>query len=352
MSIKKNKHHLGSPGKKESYEGGGMTDEHAVNVAQTPRADPRAVPYSAGLTHAALLYRGGGDDFGELGTLLRRATGPDSPLHVAVPDQTMELVSEFWRRPPSGSRLVDMADLGRNPARIIAAGQSFGDQHPGEHVYCVWEPAWPTRSRAELREVARHEALCNLAFRGWPMTVFCLYDTKRLSDEVIADAELTHPVLISAGERYANPSYLGAGQFPPGSDEPLPPPAGDAMSVAFDGQLGPVRDFSADRARAAGLEGSRLNDLILAVSELAANALGHAGGGGVIRSWCTSGELLCQVEDRGYITDPLAGRYRKPADAPGGHGLWLVNRVCDLVERRSSPGRTVTRLHMRRPAAR
>jgi anti-sigma regulatory factor (Ser/Thr protein kinase) len=332
--------------------GGDMTDECAVDVAQNPTADERAVRRSAGLTHAALLYRGGGDDFGELGTLLRCAAGPDAPLHVAVPDQTMELISEFWRRPPSGSRLVDMAELGRNPARIIAAGQSFGDQHPGEHVYCVWEPAWPTRSPAELREVARHEALCNLAFSGWPMTVFCLYDTKRLSDEVIANAQLTHPVLISAGERRASGAYLGAGQFPPGSDEPLPPHSVDADSVAFDGQLGPVRDFSADSGRAAGLEGGRLDDLVLAVSELAANALGHAAGGGVIRSWRTGGELLCQVEDHGYIADPLAGRYRKPADAPGGHGLWLVNRVCDLVERRSSPGGTVTRLHMRQPATR
>jgi anti-sigma regulatory factor (Ser/Thr protein kinase) len=332
--------------------GGDMTDERAVNVAQTPAADQRAAPESAGFTHAALLYRGGGDDFGELGTLLRRAASADAPLHAAVPDQTMELIREFWRRPPGGSRLVDMAELGRNPARIIAAGQSFGDQHPGERVHCVWEPAWPTRSPAELREVARHEALCNLAFSGLPMSVFCLYDTKRLSEDVIANAELTHPVLISAGERHANPSYLGAGRFPPGCDEPLPPPGADAMSVTFDGQLGPVREFSTDRGRAAGLEGGRLNDLVLAVSELAANALGHADDGGVIRSWSTSRELLCQVEDQGYIADPLAGRYRKPADAQGGHGLWLVNRVCDLVERRSSPRGTVTRLHMRRPASR
>jgi anti-sigma regulatory factor (Ser/Thr protein kinase) len=288
---------------------------------------------------------------GELGTILSRMDAPEEALHVAVPDQTMELISEFWRRPPRGSRLVDMAELGRNPARIISAGHSFEDQHPGEHVCCVWEPAWPTRSHAELREVARHEALCNLAFGGRPMTIFCLYNTQRLSDDVITNAELTHPVVISAGARHANPSYLGAGKFPPGCDEPLPPPTEGASSVAFDGQLGPVRAFSADRAKAAGLDGRRLSDLVLAVSEIAANALGHTAGGGIIRSWCTRKEILCQVEDRGYIADPLAGRYRKPADAQGGHGLWLVNRICDLVERRSSPAGTTTRLHMRRPAS-
>ena len=329
--------------------GRGMTGERSVDVARTPSAEGEATALAAGLTHAALLYRGG-DDLGELAALLRRAVGTNAPLHVAVPDETMQLISEFWQRPPGGSRLVDMTELGRNPARIISAGQSFEDQHPGQHSYCVWEPAWPARSAAELREVARHEALCNLAFGGRPMTIFCLYDTRRLNDAVIANAELTHPVLISAGARHANPSYLGAGKFPPGCDEPLPPPGGDASSVNFHGQLGPVREFSADRARAAGLEGGRLDDLVLAVSEIAANALGYAGGGGVIRSWCTSKEILCQVEDHGYIADPLAGRYRKPADAQGGHGLWLVNRVCDLVERRSTPAGTITRLHMRRRA--
>jgi hypothetical protein len=30
----------------------------------------------------------------------------------------------------------------------------------------------------------------------------------------------------------------------------------------------------------------------------------------------------------------------------GGHGLWLVNQVCDLVEMRSDDSGTTIRLHM------
>jgi len=59
-----------------------------------------------------------------------------------------------------------------------------------------------------------------------------------------------------------------------------PPPADDAASVEFDGHLGPVREFSADQGRAAGLDPRRVTDLVIAVSEIAANALGHAGGAG------------------------------------------------------------------------
>lgn len=328
-----------------------MTGERAVHVAQSPVAGGDGHRPASAFTHAILLYRSGEDDLGEVAEILHRAAEAGCLLHLAVPPQTMRLIVGH-RRLQAGSRLIDMTELGRNPARIISAGQAFGEQHAGEHVFCVWEPAWPSRSLAELREVARHEALCNVAFGGLPMTIFCLYDMTRLSEAVIADAELTHPMLISAGQQRANRSYLGPGRFPPGCDEPLPPtPTTHATSVFLDGQLGPVREFSASQGQAAGLDRARVDDLVLAVSEIAANALGHAGGGGVVRSWCTSDEILCQVEDHGYIADPLAGRYRRPADAQGGHGLWLVNRVCDLVERRSSPAGTVTRLHMRRPAA-
>ena len=324
----------------------------AADVARAPAAHREPLPDVAGLTHLVLMYDGCGQDLGWAMALLRQAAGSQAPLQIAVPGATMRLVREALRPMPRTAFLADMTDLGRNPARLIPAAQAFGDEHAGEHVYCLWEPVWPARSAAELREVTRHEALCNLAFSGREMTIVCLYDTSRLPPEVISDAERTHPMVVSSGRERASTSYLGPGQFPAGCDDPFPPPAEDAAFVIFDGHLGPVREFSAGQARAAGLESARARDLVLAVSELAANAIGHAGGGGVIRAWRTTQELLCQVEDHGHIADPLAGRRRQPADAPGGHGLWLVNRMCDLVERRTGQAGTITRLHMRLRAPR
>jgi len=331
-----------------------MTADSPADVIQAraahngdPRRAVRAVR-AVGFSHAAMLYHGDDPEFGLPAAILPRGAHAASALQVAVPGETMRLIGAALRWTPGNSRLVDMTELGRNPARIIAAGQSFADEHAGQHVLCIWEPTWPLRSPAELREVARHEALCNLAFGGRPMSIICLYDATRLADSVISDAELTHPVVISSGRLHASGSYLGPGRFPPRCDEPLPPPADDAASVHFGGHLGVVREFSADQGRAAGLDAARVTDLVIAVSEIAANALGHAGGAGVVRSWCTSEEILCQIEDDGHITDPLAGRRRLPADAAGGHGLWLANRLCDLVERRTGPAGTITRLHMRR----
>jgi len=61
--------------------------------------------------------------------------------------------------------------------------------------------------------------------------------------------------------------------------------------------------------------------------------------------WHTGEEILCQIRDQGWITDPLAGRTRRPPDERG-HGLWVVNQVCDLVEQRTGPAGTTIRMHM------
>jgi hypothetical protein len=39
-----------------------------------------------------------------------------------------------------------------------------------------------------------------------------------------------------------------------------------------------------------------------------------------------------------------------PSDGlPGGKGLWVVNQLCDLVQARTGPAGTTTRLHMSLP---
>jgi anti-sigma regulatory factor (Ser/Thr protein kinase) len=298
--------------------------------------------FNGGFSHSALLYRDYDEYVSGLVRFAEAAAETGAPLQAVLPDGRLDTLAEL----PSCATLADMIDLGRNPARLIEAGQSFVDSHLGKHVCCVWEPVWPGRSSAELCEVARHEALSNLAFNGQPVTLLCLYDASTLSAELLRDVELTHPAVILGRQRLTSAGYLGAGRVPPRCDAPLPPPPPDAETLAFTENLGEVREITARHAEAAGLSVGRVHDLRLAVSEVAANALGYARGG-VLRVWHRVGEVVCQIEDAGYIADLLAGRRRRPADEPGGHGLWLVNRVCDLVERRTGPTGTMTRLHMR-----
>ena len=106
-------------------------------------------------------------------------------------------------------------------------------------------------------------------------------------------------------------------------------------------------------ARRTSLAAERVADLVLAVNEIAANTLGHTSSGGTLQVWHDAAEILCQVQDHGWISDPLAGRVKRPPDGRG-HGLFLVNQLCDLVELRTGQAGTTARMHMglgdRRPA--
>jgi anti-sigma regulatory factor (Ser/Thr protein kinase) len=130
----------------------------------------------------------------------------------------------------------------------------------------------------------------------------------------------------------------------PGTGDPL-----RDMAYTYTTDLAAVRAVVYRYAKQAGLPEQRALDLVLAVSEVAANTVRHAQSPGSLKIWYDSDEIVCQVQDEGVIQDPLAGQ-RKPAmDAMGGHGLWIVHQVCDDVDISSDEDGTTIRLHMKLP---
>jgi anti-sigma regulatory factor (Ser/Thr protein kinase) len=136
----------------------------------------------------------------------------------------------------------------------------------------------------------------------------------------------------------------------PDGDTALPA-SDDPMSYAYTTDLAAIRAVVHRYAIQAGLTEARAIDLTLAVSEVAANTVKHAKSPGSLKIWYDTKEIVCQIHDEGIITDPLAGRRQPSLDAQGGHGLWIVNQVCDQVEMRSDKTGTTIRLHMNLPAA-
>lgn len=119
-----------------------------------------------------------------------------------------------------------------------------------------------------------------------------------------------------------------------------------AVRMTFTTDLASVRALVQGYARKAGLGEARVVELVLAVSEIAANTVRHAKSAGALEIWHDAGEIICQLRDKGHISDPLAGTRPPEAEALGGHGLWLVNQVCDQVEIQSGTDGTTIRLHM------
>jgi anti-sigma regulatory factor (Ser/Thr protein kinase) len=300
-----------------------------------------------GLRHLALFYEDQAEYRARILDFARAGLARGEPTLIAVPGGETRLLDGRADVMPQGLRCREMADLGRNPARIIPELRAFLDQHPGQHVRFVGEPIWPGRSPAEIREATRHEALLNLAFGRARVTILCPYDRARLGSSAIADARHTHPELLADGRPATIAGNGASWQVPPDCDLPLPPPPASAETLRYSGDLGPVRRMVEDNAQRAGLAAALVGDLVLAASEIAANTLGHARSDGLLHIWHDEQEVLCQLHDEGWITDPLAGRVRHSPESRG-HGLFLVNQVCDLVELRTGQAGTTVRLHMGR----
>lgn len=295
--------------------------------------------------HQALFYRGEREYLDGLIEFLAPALEAGEPVAAAIPPERGELLRRKLGSSAAEIEILDAFELARNPARIIPAVERLLAKHTGSSLHYVGEPIWPGRSAEEIQEVAKHEALTNLAWPGAPIRILCPYDADELPRDILADAERTHPVIIERGTPRRTASYAG-GAVPAQSDQPLPPVPEEARKFVFTiDELRDARGIVDEEATAAGLDRTRVEDLMLAVSELAANAIRHGRGWGTLRVWRRSRRLICQVEDGGTIRDPLVGRRAPLPQGAGGIGLWAVNQLCDLVEVRSSDAGTKIRLH-------
>jgi anti-sigma regulatory factor (Ser/Thr protein kinase) len=297
------------------------------------------------LSHLAFFYRDERAYLSQLVAFADDGLASGEPVFIAVPGPKGGLLREHLAK-AGNLRFADMADLGRNPARIIPEVQDFIEGHPGQRVRYIGEPIWPGRSAAEICEATRHEALINLAFSDASATIVCPYDIARLAPSVVGEAGCTHPGILANGRPAAATRHAGPGNFPSECDRPLPTPPATAETLDYETNLRQVRGLVANHAYRAGLPDERATDLVLAASEIAANTVRHTAGTGTVHIWHTDTEVLCQIQDQGWITDPLAGRIRHAPDERG-HGLWVVNQMCDLAELRTGPDGTTIRLHMR-----
>ncbi|GIF20194.1 anti-sigma regulatory factor [Paractinoplanes tereljensis] len=300
------------------------------------------------MTHRGLLYHDVAGFLSATVPFVRSAVENGDPVLVALPGHNLDLLRDALAGDRGRVDFADMTVTGRNPGRIIPGLLlRYAAEHPGKRVWFVGEPVWPGRSSVEYPACAAHEALVNTVFEGRDATFLCPYDASLLTSSAIADAWRTHPVMIDHGVRVPSPSFgdpvTTAGDF----NIPLPPPPASATVLDYRRvpDLVRVRDLV---RRQAGLvlTGDRLEEMILAAHELAANTIKHTTGPGRIAVWTEPGLFACQVDDTGHITDPLAGRVPPHPMLPSGRGLLLVNQICDLVRIHTGPSGTSIRTHL------
>lgn len=305
-----------------------------------------------GFVHPALFYAGPADYVAGTVSFVHAGLEAGEPVLVAVPGPQLERIADALGDARREIRMADMTVAGRNPGRIIGSVlTAFADEHAGRRVRVIGEPIWAGRTAAEYPACVQHEALINVAFAGREATILCPYDTRRLAPGTLQDATRTHPTLYEGSVETTSPSYQDPLVLVERFNEPLPDPDDtvDMELMVFDAAVGAraVRRFVHDRAVAAGLRPERVSDIRRAAHEVALNTIMHTGRAGLLCVWQEDGHLVCEVQDSGEITDPLAGRRPPdPYDGPGS-GLALVHRLCDLVRHHRTAQGTTTRMFVR-----
>jgi anti-sigma regulatory factor (Ser/Thr protein kinase) len=186
-----------------------------------------------------------------------------------------------------------------------------------------------------------YEAICNVAYAHLPAWVVCTYDANGLPDQVLDAALRTHTDVLGdvwqRSHRYEDPSAVVRQMTP----DPEPLPELRSFSVGDDLELFRERlagELGAERVP----EGVAL-EMLVAATEVAANAVRHGGGIAKVRTGRSDGRFVCEVIDRGPgFDDPLAG-YLVPRDGIG-TGLWVARQLAWRLEFLHSPAGFTARL--------
>ena len=121
-----------------------------------------------GFRHEALFYSSDAEFIAGTLPFVSEGCEAGEPVLVAARRERLDLL-----RLALGSHghaksvtFLEFDELGLNPARIIPAWRQFYDECGGANrpIRGIGEPVWADRSRAEVEECRRHEALLNLAF--------------------------------------------------------------------------------------------------------------------------------------------------------------------------------------------
>jgi anti-sigma regulatory factor (Ser/Thr protein kinase) len=299
--------------------------------------------------HAALFYDSDEQLVRGVVAHVRAGLEAEDAVVVALPDVHLDLVRAALGDEAGAVTLQEARRLGRNPARLVPALHGFVDKHPGRRVRAIGEGLWPGRPTDERFAHLQHDALTNVAFADRPVTMLCPYDTRELDVDVAADARAAHPLLVEAGTAVPNATYGDPLKLAEAVAGPLAEAPEVGETLVYTAPHGPrtVRRAVAEHAAATGMRPERVADLCLAVHEVAVNTLVHTEGPVILSLWHTEDRVVAEIQDAGFVDDPLVGRHPPGPEDGRGYGLFLTHRLCDLVRMQSTrDGGTTVRMTM------
>jgi anti-sigma regulatory factor (Ser/Thr protein kinase) len=308
-----------------------------------------------GFVHQALIYDSDEEFMDVVMPFIEEGVIAKEPTLVAVQERHVENLRAALGGAPAGVTLFSTeqwydtsARTREKYARWVAENTNGSDKdhrRMDTRARLVGEPPWAIGHEAQVRDWARYESVLNVAFAEYPVTLICPYDASALPADIIRHARSTHPEIVDAEETMPSESYEDPVEFCRRLDSFVSPPPGvpDAEISFGLADLPAVRRTIGSLTIDAGLVRTKADEMVLAVNEIATNAVVHGRSPAALRIWRTGGEIIFEVSDSGEgIKDVLAGQLTPDVAGPGGRGLWLTRLVADAVEIRNGTGCTVT----------
>jgi anti-sigma regulatory factor (Ser/Thr protein kinase) len=288
-----------------------------------------------GLRHHAFVYRSDEEYVTRSLAFLRDGLEAGEAAIVANTRDRLAIMRDALGPEADRVTFVDVSATYTRPARTIAAYYAtFLEQlRSAPSVRAVAEGQFGS-TPSDWDEWASYEALTNLAYAHLPVWVVCTYGADRLPEPLIEMALRTHPEVLDDDWRHSDhfedPREMVLRLTRP--PEPLP----GLRSFAPGEDLEDFRERLARELAAENMPEARALDMLVAGTEVAANALRHGAGIRAVRVGNVAGRFVCEIIDRGPgFDDPVAG-YVAPRDGTG-TGLWVARQLTWKLESFKSP---------------
>lgn len=221
----------------------------------------------------------------------------------------------------------------RHPVSTISAYEArLKSAAPGQRTFLIGEVQFG-EDPADWTAWTRYEALLNSALSPYDAWVVCPYDRRWLPANVVEAAARTHPHVVDGAGRNASGAYTDpaftVSSLPPTVNVPARPAD---FEVRLSGSLHAARQLLSRVLASGGFDRERSDELILAINEIATNALTHGRGAAALELWMDHTGFTCVVRDQGRGAGPLVGYKPPPLGATSGYGLWLSRRIFDRVD--------------------
>lgn len=297
---------------------------------------------TAALRHDALVYDSDDEYAARSTAFLRDGLDAGESCVVGHNRSGLAMMRDALGADADRVQFLDLSRTYTRPARAVAAYyKTFqGLLRTSGSVRAVAEFQFgPTFD--DWQEWESYEAITNLAYAHLPVWVVCTYPANGVPDTVLNGVLSTHSQVLT--DRWAPSDHFEDPREVVRRLTPKPEPLPGLRSWSVGPDLERFREQLARELVAEEVPDAKALEMLVAGTEVAANAIRHGAGIEEVRVGRVDGRFVCEVIDRGGgFDDPVAG-YLAPR--PGtGHGLWVARQLTWRLESFHSPGGFTVRM--------